>query len=133
MPILEKFAFRAGILIGFVQRDFGFLKRMDRGTGPFWLDMRTKKLTRQVPLIARVRGDHLGSNPRRAEPIDVAKAKTREHVRPYMQAWPQRFTLKAHKACGGETGPATKALLDHSFYVVDYTIESHWAGPCQTH
>jgi len=133
MPILEKFAFRAAILNGFAQRDLGFLIRMDRGTGPFWLEMRTKKLTRQVPLIARVRGDHLGSNPRRAEPIDIAKAKTREHVRPYMEAWPQRFPLNTHTACGGAMGPATKALLDQSFFVADYTIVSHRTGRSLSH
>ena len=50
-------------------------------------------------------GDHLGPNPWRSEPIEVAMENARELVRLYVEAGFTKIHLDASMACGGETNP----------------------------
>lgn len=50
-------------------------------------------------------GDHLGPNPWRHEPIEVAMQKARELVKDYVEAGFQKIHLDASMACGGEPNP----------------------------
>lgn len=47
-------------------------------------------------------GDHLGPNPWRSEPLDIAMGKARELVKSYVQAGFKKIHLDASMACGGE-------------------------------
>lgn len=51
-------------------------------------------------------GDHLGPNPWKSEPIDVAMQKARELVRLYVEAGFTKIHLDASMACGGEPNPS---------------------------
>ena len=50
-------------------------------------------------------GDHLGPNPWKSEPIDVAMEKARELVKLYSEAGFTKIHLDTSMACGGEANP----------------------------
>ncbi len=59
-------------------------------------------------------GDHLGPNPWRSEPIDVAMAKAREMVQLYVEAGFTKIHLDASMACGGEPNPSFSQIAERA-------------------
>lgn len=59
-------------------------------------------------------GDHLGPNPWRSEPIEVAMEKARELVKSYVQAGFQKIHLDASMACGGEANPTFEQIAERA-------------------
>ncbi len=51
-------------------------------------------------------GDHLGPNPWRNEPIEIAMQKAEKMIRCYVEAGFQKIHLDASMACGGEPRPS---------------------------
>ncbi|MEL6798920.1 MAG: class II D-tagatose-bisphosphate aldolase, non-catalytic subunit [Pseudomonadota bacterium] len=61
-----------------------------------------------------VGGDHLGPNPWRGEPVEVAMAKARELVRLYVEAGFTKIHLDASMACGGEPDPSVATIANRA-------------------
>ncbi len=59
-------------------------------------------------------GDHLGPNPWRSEPLDVAMEKARELVKTYVQAGFCKIHLDASMACGGEPNPSPSQIAERA-------------------
>ena len=59
-------------------------------------------------------GDHLGPNPWRSEPIDVAMEEARELVKSYVQAGFRKIHLDASMACGGEPNPTFTQIAERA-------------------
>lgn len=59
-------------------------------------------------------GDHLGPNPWRSEPIDIAMEKARELVKSYVQAGFRKIHLDASMACGGEANPSFSQIAERT-------------------
>ncbi|SMY09187.1 class II D-tagatose-bisphosphate aldolase, non-catalytic subunit [Flavimaricola marinus] len=59
-------------------------------------------------------GDHLGPNPWRSEPVDVAMQKARELVKSYVQAGFRKIHLDASMACGGEPNPSFAQIAERA-------------------
>ena len=59
-------------------------------------------------------GDHLGPNPWKSEPIDVAMEKARELVKLYVEAGFAKIHLDASMACGGEPTPSSAQIAERA-------------------
>ncbi len=59
-------------------------------------------------------GDHLGPNPWRAEPLDVAMDKARVLVRDYVAAGFRKIHLDASMACGDEVPPSFEQIAERA-------------------
>ncbi|MCO4842461.1 MAG: class II D-tagatose-bisphosphate aldolase, non-catalytic subunit [Yoonia sp.] len=59
-------------------------------------------------------GDHLGPNPWRSEPLDIAMGKARELVKSYVQAGFKKIHLDASMACGGEENPTFLQIAERA-------------------
>lgn len=59
-------------------------------------------------------GDHLGPNPWRSEPLDVAMDKARTLVKSYVKAGFTKIHLDASMACGGEASPTFAQIADRA-------------------
>ena len=59
-------------------------------------------------------GDHLGPNPWKSEPIDVAMAQAIELVKQYVEAGFQKIHLDASMACGGEPNPSFEQIAERA-------------------
>lgn len=59
-------------------------------------------------------GDHLGPNPWRSEPLDVAMKKARELVKLYVEAGFTKIHLDASMACGGEPNPTFAQIAERA-------------------
>lgn len=59
-------------------------------------------------------GDHLGPNPWRSEPIEIAMEKARELVKSYVQAGFRKIHLDASMACGGEEHPSFAQIAERA-------------------
>ena len=59
-------------------------------------------------------GDHLGPNPWKSEPADVAMAKARELVKSYVEAGFTKIHLDASMACGGEPDPSFSLIAERA-------------------
>lgn len=59
-------------------------------------------------------GDHLGPNPWRSEPLDIAMGKARELVKSYVQAGFKKIHLDASMACGGEKNPTFTQIAERA-------------------
>jgi len=59
-------------------------------------------------------GDHLGPNPWKSEPIDVAMVKARELVKLYVEAGFTKIHLDASMACGGEPNPSFAQIAERA-------------------
>ncbi|SNT76091.1 class II D-tagatose-bisphosphate aldolase, non-catalytic subunit [Paracoccus seriniphilus] len=59
-------------------------------------------------------GDHLGPNPWRSEPVDIAMEKARELVKSYVQAGFRKIHLDASMACGGEPNPSFEQIAERA-------------------
>ena len=57
-------------------------------------------------------GDHLGPNPWRSEPIEVAMEKARTLVKRYVQAGFRKIHLDASMACVGESNPSFAQIAE---------------------
>lgn len=59
-------------------------------------------------------GDHLGPNPWKSEPIEVAMENAREMVRLYVEAGFTKIHLDASMACGGEPNPSFAQIAERA-------------------
>ncbi len=59
-------------------------------------------------------GDHLGPNPWRSEPIEIAMEKARTLVRLYVEAGFTKIHLDASMACGGEPDPTFAQIAERA-------------------
>ena len=59
-------------------------------------------------------GDHLGPNPWKNEPFDIAMEKARELVKSYVQAGFKKIHLDTSMACGGEASPTFKQIAERA-------------------
>ncbi|WP_187428324.1 D-tagatose-1,6-bisphosphate aldolase subunit GatZ [Roseobacter fucihabitans] len=59
-------------------------------------------------------GDHLGPNPWRAEPVEVAMENARILVKSYVQAGFRKIHLDASMACGGEPPPTFAQIAERA-------------------
>ncbi|MEK9621415.1 MAG: class II D-tagatose-bisphosphate aldolase, non-catalytic subunit [Alphaproteobacteria bacterium] len=59
-------------------------------------------------------GDHLGPNPWRSEPVEIAMDKARAMVKLYVEAGFTKIHLDASMACGGEDNPSFEQIADRS-------------------
>ncbi len=59
-------------------------------------------------------GDHLGPNPWRSEPVDVAMAKARDLVKSYVMAGFRKIHLDTSMACGGEPNPTFAQIAERA-------------------
>lgn len=59
-------------------------------------------------------GDHLGPNPWKSEPIDVAMERARELVKLYVEAGFAKIHLDASMACGGEPTPSFAQIAERA-------------------
>lgn len=59
-------------------------------------------------------GDHLGPNPWKSEPIDVAMTKARELVKQYVEAGFTKIHLDASMACDGEPNPSFEQIAERA-------------------
>lgn len=59
-------------------------------------------------------GDHLGPNPWRHEPIEVAIPKAKEMVKQYVKAGFTKIHLDASMACGGEATPSFELVAERA-------------------
>lgn len=75
-----------------------------------------------------VGGDHLGPNPWRDQPIDVAMAKARYLVRDYVEAGFTKIHLDASMACGGEPDPTFEHIAARAAELCA-VAESHAPDP----
>ncbi|MEL0025423.1 MAG: class II D-tagatose-bisphosphate aldolase, non-catalytic subunit, partial [Alphaproteobacteria bacterium] len=58
--------------------------------------------------------DHLGPNPWRSEPVEIAMDKARAMVKLYVEAGFTKIHLDASMACGGEDNPSFEQIADRS-------------------
>ncbi|MHA6323623.1 class II D-tagatose-bisphosphate aldolase non-catalytic subunit [Roseivivax sp. CAU 1753] len=75
-------------------------------------------------------GDHLGPNPWRQEPIDIAMEKARKLVKSYVQAGFRKIHLDASMACGGEPNPSFQQIADRAADLCA-VAEAHAPDPSQ--
>ena len=59
-------------------------------------------------------GDHLGPNPWRSEPVDIAMEKARHLVRLFVEAGFTKIHLDASMACGGEANPSFAQIAERA-------------------
>lgn len=59
-------------------------------------------------------GDHLGPNPWKSEPIELAMEKARELVKLYVEAGFTKIHLDASMACGGEPNPSFSQIAERA-------------------
>lgn len=59
-------------------------------------------------------GDHLGPNPWRHEPIDMAMPKAKEMVKQYVEAGFIKIHLDASMACGNESTPSFEQVAERA-------------------
>lgn len=75
-------------------------------------------------------GDHLGPNPWRSEPIDVAMEKARDLVKSYVQAGFRKIHLDASMSCGGEAPPTFAQIAERAADLCS-VAEEHAPDPSQ--
>lgn len=73
-------------------------------------------------------GDHLGPNPWKSEPIDVAMEKARELVKLYVEAGFTKIHLDASMACGGEPNPSFAQIAERAADLCE-VAETHAPDP----
>lgn len=73
-------------------------------------------------------GDHLGPNPWKSEPIDVAMEKARELVKLYVEAGFTKIHLDASMACGGEPNPSFAQIAERAADLCE-VAETHAPNP----
>ena len=75
-------------------------------------------------------GDHLGPNPWRSEPIEVAMEKARVLVKSYVRAGFRKIHLDASMACGGEANPSFAQIAERAADLCA-VAEAHAPDPSQ--
>lgn len=73
-------------------------------------------------------GDHLGPNPWKSEPIDVAMEKARKLVKLYVEAGFTKIHLDASMACGGEPNPSFAQIAERAADLCE-VAETHAPDP----
>ena len=73
-------------------------------------------------------GDHLGPNPWKSEPIDVAMEHARELVKLYVEAGFTKIHLDASMACGGEPNPSFAQIAERAADLCE-VAETHAPSP----
>lgn len=73
-------------------------------------------------------GDHLGPNPWKSQPIDVAMEKARELVKLYVEAGFTKIHLDASMACGGEPNPSFAQIAERAADLCE-VAETHAPDP----
>ena len=73
-------------------------------------------------------GDHLGPNPWRAEPVDIAMEKARALVKLYVEAGFTKIHLDASMACGDEAPPSFDQIAQRAAELCE-VAETHAPDP----
>jgi D-tagatose-1,6-bisphosphate aldolase subunit GatZ/KbaZ len=71
-------------------------------------------------------GDHLGPNPWRGEPAEIAMAKAADMVREYVAAGFRKIHLDCSMACAGDPEPVPESVIAHRAAQLCAVAERAW-------